>query len=71
MQLGDGNRRVSVQQQHPLADDADPQWAAALVERVAEGMAGQAFPATVNPRCRICDVRRCCPAQLEGRQVGS
>ncbi len=69
VQLGDGNKRVTVQQQAPLAEDAEPRWAGELVERVAEGMAGQEFAATVNPRCRTCDVRRSCPAQLEGRQV--
>ncbi len=71
VQLGDGNQKVSVQQQPPLAADEDPRWAAELVERVAEAMAGESFPATVNSRCRVCDVRRSCPAQLEGRQVGS
>lgn len=69
VQLGGSTKSVGVQTQRPLADDEDPTWAAALVERVAEGMAAGEFHATVNPRCRTCDLRRCCPAQLEGRQV--
>lgn len=69
VQLGGSTKSVGVQTQRPLADDEDPTWAAALVERVAEGMAAGKFHATVNPRCRTCDLRRCCPAQLEGRQV--
>ncbi|MFN8082134.1 MAG: ATP-dependent DNA helicase [Kineosporiaceae bacterium] len=69
VQLGGTTKAVGVQAQRPLAEDDDPTWAAALVERVAEGMAAGEFHATVNPRCRTCDLRRCCPAQLEGRQV--
>ncbi len=70
VQLGTANKKVAVQPQRPLAEDDDPGWAAELVERSAEGMAAAHFPATVNPRCRTCEVRRSCPAQLEGRQVG-
>ncbi len=71
VQLGAKTKRVTVQQQPPLAQDDDPAWAHDLVQGVAEGMAAAEFSATVNPRCRMCDLRRCCPAQLEGRQVGS
>ncbi len=70
VQLGGGTRSVRVQQQGPLAEDDDPDWARDLIESVAEQMAAGRFSATVNPRCRMCDLRRCCPAQLEGRQVG-
>ncbi len=71
VQLGSDRKRVVVQRQQPLADDADdPRWAHRLVERAAEGMAGASFPATGNPACRTCGVRRSCPLQPEGRQVG-
>lgn len=69
VQLGGTTKSVGVQEQGPLSEDEDPAWALDLVTRVADGMAGDRFEATVNPRCRTCDLRRCCPAQLEGRQV--
>jgi superfamily I DNA/RNA helicase/RecB family exonuclease len=70
VQLGTSHKQVSVQPQPPLADDDEPGWARALVETVADGMAGDTFPATANGRCRRCPVKRCCPVQPEGRQVG-
>ena len=60
---------VRVQRQRALADDADPGWAASLVETVAEGMSGPVFGATANPGCRVCPVRSCCPAHPDGGQV--
>ena len=60
---------VKVQRQRALADDADPGWAASLVETVAEGMAGPVFGATANPGCRVCPVRSCCPVHPDGGQV--
>ncbi len=71
VQLGGTTKKLSVQQQPPLAEDPDPGWARELLERTAEGMAGASFPATVGEDCRICSVRRACPAQPQGRQVGS
>jgi RecB family exonuclease len=71
VQLGTPTKRVGVMPQQPLSADADPQWAHAMVEQVAEGMAGEQFPATSNGMCRFCPVRRSCPLQSEGRQVGS
>ena len=59
-----------VQRQRALAADAEPDWPRALVEAVAEGMAGPVFKATVNPGCRICPVASCCPAHERGGQVG-
>jgi hypothetical protein len=51
------------------ADDADPDWAQALVERVVQGMSGSDFPATVNEHCaRTCAVRASCPAWPEGER---
>ncbi len=58
-----------VQEQPPLGAAGDPGWAAALVDRVAEGMAGAAFAAMANDRCPRCPVRGCCPARDEGRPV--
>jgi superfamily I DNA/RNA helicase/RecB family exonuclease len=61
--------RVRVQRQRALSDDPEPGWAAGLVETVAAGMAGPVFQATVNPGCRVCPVRSCCPAHPDGEQV--
>jgi superfamily I DNA/RNA helicase/RecB family exonuclease len=61
--------RVRVQPQRALPDDPEPEWARELVEAVAASMAGPLFTATVNPGCRNCPVRSCCPAHPEGQQV--
>ncbi len=61
--------RVRVQQQGALADDSEPDWARDLVETVAAGMAGPLFEARVNPGCRNCPVRTCCPVHPDGAQV--
>jgi superfamily I DNA/RNA helicase/RecB family exonuclease len=61
--------KVRVQRQHALSDDPDPNWAASLVETVAAGMAGPVFQATVNPGCRVCPVKSCCPAHPDGEHV--
>jgi RecB family exonuclease len=60
---------VKVQRQRALGDDPEPGWAARLVETVAAGMTGPVFGATVNPGCRICPVRTCCPVHPDGAQV--
>jgi RecB family exonuclease len=70
VQLGGRTKGVGIQEQPALAEDDDPLWARRLVETVADGMAAARFAATVNPMCRMCSVRRSCPIQLEGRQVG-
>ena len=65
------NKNAGVQRQPPIADDPqDPQWAHRMVAEVADGMAGATFEAGGNPLCRTCKVRRSCPLQPEGRQVG-
>jgi RecB family exonuclease len=69
VQLGGKTKSTVVQVQPALARAEDPDWARALVEATAEGMAGAEFPATVNRMCRMCDLRRSCPAQVEGRRV--
>jgi superfamily I DNA/RNA helicase/RecB family exonuclease len=61
--------KARVQRQHALNDDADPGWAADLVEAVAAGMAGPVFEARVNPGCRTCPVSSCCPVHPDGTQV--
>ena len=60
---------VKVQRQRALGDDPEPGWAARLVETVAAGMSGPVFGATVNPGCRVCPVRTCCPVHPDGAQV--
>ncbi|GLY28485.1 ATP-dependent DNA helicase [Kineosporia sp. NBRC 101731] len=70
VQLGSGNKSVPVQQQLPLSKDTDPQWASNLVQGAAEGMSAGQFPAKSNSMCRVCALRRACPVQNEGRQVG-
>ena len=60
---------VKVQRQRALGDDPEPGWAARLVETVAAGMIGPVFGATVNPGCRVCPVRTCCPVHPDGAQV--
>jgi superfamily I DNA/RNA helicase/RecB family exonuclease len=61
--------QVRVQPQRPLSDDPEPDWARDLVETVAAGMAGPLFQAKVNPGCRNCPVRTCCPVHPDGAQV--
>jgi superfamily I DNA/RNA helicase/RecB family exonuclease len=61
--------RVRVQPQRALPDDPEPEWARELVETVAASMAGPLFQAKVNPGCRNCPVRSCCPVHPEGEQV--
>jgi superfamily I DNA/RNA helicase/RecB family exonuclease len=61
--------RVRVQPQGALHDDPEPDWARDLVETVAAGMAGPLFEARVNPGCRNCPVRSCCPVHPDGEQV--
>lgn len=71
VQLGTTSKGPGVQAQPPVGDDPqDPQWAHRMVVEAAEGMAGAQFPASGNSMCRTCGVRRSCPLQPEGRQVG-
>jgi superfamily I DNA/RNA helicase/RecB family exonuclease len=57
------------QRQAPLAESDDPDWIGEEIARVAERYQGVEFTAITNPMCRNCDLRICCPAQPEGRQV--
>ncbi len=69
VQLGTKALSATRNLQSPLAESADPGWALAMVERCAEGMAGQVFAAIDNDMCRSCPVRASCPVRDEGRQV--
>lgn len=64
------NKDADEQSQVALAADAEPDWAAELVQRVVAGMSAGDFPATVNEHCeRTCQVRSSCPAWPEGTGV--
>ncbi|WP_375476786.1 ATP-dependent helicase [uncultured Jatrophihabitans sp.] len=67
VQLGAGGKPE--QWQLPLAQADDPDWARQAVEHVARRMRGSEFTAAQNSRCQVCDVRACCPIQVQGRQV--
>jgi RecB family exonuclease len=69
-QLGTKTKQVAVQVQEALSRDPDPFWARNLLATVADGMAGDDFAAKANGMCRMCALRRACPLQTEGRQVG-
>lgn len=70
VQLGASGKSIE-QWQPPLAQSDDPQWARRAVDQVAERLRGNEFTAIQNTRCHICDVRSCCPLQVQGRQVPS
>jgi RecB family exonuclease len=68
VQLG-SHANVKEQDQPPLADSADPSWAAAMVRRTAATMAASTFQAVINAKCRTCPVVTSCPVSGKGRQV--
>ena len=57
------------QHQDALAAFDDPEWPAALVERVRAGAASSEYAALVGPWCGGCPVRTSCPAHPEGGRV--
>jgi RecB family exonuclease len=67
--LGTAAERNRTQEQLPLADDADPDWARTRVREAATGMGGAVFRALPGTACRICATRSSCPATDQGRQV--
>jgi superfamily I DNA/RNA helicase/RecB family exonuclease len=69
VQLGTDTQGVTTQRQEALAESTKPTWALDMVERSAEGMAGDIFNAIDNDMCRSCPVRTSCPVRDEGRQV--
>jgi superfamily I DNA/RNA helicase/RecB family exonuclease len=68
VQLG-SHSNVKEQDQAPLAETADPSWAATMVRRTAATMAASTFQAVVNSKCRTCPVSTSCPVSGKGRQV--
>ena len=70
VQLG-AKSSVKEQEQRPLPEDEDPQWARELVRGAARGMSGAVFRAAPGSACRICASRTSCPANDSGRQVPS
>ncbi|WP_029252306.1 PD-(D/E)XK nuclease family protein [Paraoerskovia marina] len=63
-------RKVTLRSQPALRPDSDGgSWARTVVEGVADTMAASAFTARTNSMCRVCPVRRACPAQPDGQQV--
>jgi hypothetical protein len=69
VQLGGDGADAKEQQQPPLEDTADPGWAHALLADAAGAMAAAAFAAVRSDACRVCPVRRSCPAQAAGAGV--
>ena len=69
--VGTANKTWTGRDQAPLGDDADPAWAQALLDEVAETVSRSAMAATANDLCRSCPVTRSCPARPEGRVVGA
>ncbi|MGL4176682.1 MAG: PD-(D/E)XK nuclease family protein [Dermatophilaceae bacterium] len=59
---------TTLQEQVPLADDEEPDWAHRLLADTADAMAGAGFAATPGPHCGTCQVKDACPAQPEGRR---
>lgn len=69
--VGTSNATYSRRDQPALAVDADPSWADALLDEVADVVSRSAMTASGNDLCRVCPVTRSCPLQLVGRVVGS
>jgi RecB family exonuclease len=67
--LGTAAERNRTQDQLPLGEDADPEWARARVREAAQGMGGAVFQARPGAFCRVCATRSSCPANDSGRQV--
>jgi superfamily I DNA/RNA helicase/RecB family exonuclease len=67
--LGTSSERNRTQDQLPLGQDADPDWARVRVQDAARGMGGAVFRASPGAFCRICATRTSCPANDSGRQV--
>ncbi len=68
--VGTSNATYSRRDQPALAADADPAWADALLDEVADVVSRSAMTASVNDLCRVCPVTRSCPLQPVGRVVG-
>ncbi|GAA2362104.1 DNA helicase [Catellatospora methionotrophica] len=69
VQLGTTHRDAKEQVQEAIGENADPQWAHAMVHRTAATMAASTFVAKINDKCRVCPVKSSCPVSGKGRQV--
>src|SRR5665648_985699 len=69
--VGTSTATYSRRDQPVLAADADPSWADALLDEVADVVSRSAMTASGNDLCRVCPVTRSCPLQPVGRVVGS
>jgi RecB family exonuclease len=71
VQLGAQKGPAREQRQPPLAAADDPNWAADLLAKAVEGMAGAVFRAERTAWCGFCPARPSCPANPAGAQVTS
>lgn len=69
--VGTDNRSYARRDQAALPDDAEPGWAAELLDEVADVVSRSAVAASGNDLCRMCPVTRSCPLQPQGRVVGA
>ena len=69
--VGDVNKGYAERRQHALEpDETGTTHAHRAIAGAVEAMAASCFTATVNDLCPTCPVRRSCPAQDDGEQVG-
>ncbi|MGL4744629.1 MAG: RecB family exonuclease, partial [Dermatophilaceae bacterium] len=59
---------TTLQEQVPLADDDEPEWARRLLTDTADAMAAGHVVATPGSQCGTCQVKDSCPARPEGRR---
>ncbi len=72
VQIGKGglaNLRPAVQEQEPVREAPDPEWARALVVATADGMGAASFTATQGSWCKTCALKTSCPVQPEGESL--
>ncbi|MCW2604350.1 MAG: putative ATP-dependent helicase [Pseudonocardiales bacterium] len=70
VQIGGTAKDFKYQEQGPLADAEDPDWARNLVLDVAQKYRGSQFAAKYNTRCeRFCGLSTSCPIHVDGRTV--
>ena len=69
LQLGAHKNAAREQAQPPVANSDDPSWAADLLAKAVDGMAGGLFRAERTTWCGFCPARPSCPAHPEGAQV--
>jgi RecB family exonuclease len=58
---------VKVQRQAPL--ESGDEWVDDLVDRIADGIRTETFPARANEGCGYCRFRTSCPSRDDGAQV--